>query len=853
VVDFNKLRAMGAQTVVIDPIEMFERRPKPPGIGGLYASQADVLKAWHGRRNERDTVIKLQTGGGKTLVGLLIGQSLMVERQGPVAYVCPTLQLVDQTMAKATDYSIPVVRYETQQRGTFPDAFLNGQSILVCGYQALFNGLSRFGLRGGSKEIVRPVGMILDDAHVAFSAVRDAYTLRVTREKDPDGYAELTTMFRKDFEEIGRVGTFDDIIDERCDGPLVASDIAILEVPYWAWKERLEQVRTVLRRASKDASYKFAWPFVRDVLETCHCLVGHDAVSITPLLPAVDMIPAFAECPRRVFMSATIADDSAIIRSFDADRTSVATPISSASLAGVSERMILAPELTAMPARDVRQILDRFVTGIATRAQTGIVILTPSAVEARRWANVATFADTPTKVADAVTGLQTDAAHGPVVFANRYDGIDLPGAACRVLIVWDLPRGVSEYDLYRSTVFADSTAINSELAGRIEQGMGRGARGGGDYCVVIVAGGNLTARLSRKSNQRLLTSSTRAQVEMGLGISKAIVDEHGFRDTVAQCLDRDREWTQYHAEMLASLAPADPVDTEQLSLASAERGAYHSMREGHYEKAIALLTTFAATPHIDRRVKGWLQQLAARAAFLRGDAVRARDLQQQAHANNPELLRQKADQPYEPLATPKKQAVMIVGRMTDYTVPRGYLVAFDDTVAHLVATASANQFEQALAELGAVIGFEVDRPDHRIRQGPDVLWLTDDGIGFVIEAKSRKKPTNPLTKEEHGQLLNSAAWFAQYYPTYAPIRLVVHPNDTVTASVPVDGSYVLTLTRLHDLAANARTLLADLCSISAPTDEVVARCDQLLDTLPVRPHMIVDHYLAPFTRDEPAV
>jgi replicative superfamily II helicase len=47
------------------------------GFNDLYTSQADVLKTWFNDRNARDVIIKLHTGGGKTLVGLLMAQSTL--------------------------------------------------------------------------------------------------------------------------------------------------------------------------------------------------------------------------------------------------------------------------------------------------------------------------------------------------------------------------------------------------------------------------------------------------------------------------------------------------------------------------------------------------------------------------------------------------------------------------------------------------------------------------------------------------------------------------------------------------------------------------------------------------------
>ena len=75
-VDFEKLRTK-KKTKAIEPSEIFRRLPKPPGINDLYTSQAEVLQTWFACRKERDIVLKLHTGSGKTLVGLLVVQSTL--------------------------------------------------------------------------------------------------------------------------------------------------------------------------------------------------------------------------------------------------------------------------------------------------------------------------------------------------------------------------------------------------------------------------------------------------------------------------------------------------------------------------------------------------------------------------------------------------------------------------------------------------------------------------------------------------------------------------------------------------------------------------------------------------------
>ena len=225
-VDFKKLRSSKAKISVTDPIEIFRRLPKPPGITDLYTSQAHVLEEWFRRREEQDLVIKLHTGGGKTLVGLLIAQSILNEKHEPVVYLSPTVQLVEQTIDKARQYGISAVPYIKGE--DFPDDFLSGRCVLICAYQALFNGMSRFGAPGSTRPTLKVAGIILDDAHVSFSTIRDSYTLRIDNGTDKESYKVLTNIFRNDFAEIGKEGTFDDIVS-RNDASILENTLLELE------------------------------------------------------------------------------------------------------------------------------------------------------------------------------------------------------------------------------------------------------------------------------------------------------------------------------------------------------------------------------------------------------------------------------------------------------------------------------------------------------------------------------------------------------------------------------------------------------------------------------------------------
>ncbi|WP_366203872.1 DEAD/DEAH box helicase [Bacillus safensis] len=831
-VDFKKLKSKKIKPKSIEPTEIFRRLPKPDGINDLYTSQTEILKKWFDSRDDEDVVLKLHTGGGKTLVGLLIAQSTQNETGEPVLYLTPTTQLVQQTIEKAEQLGISAVPYVKGK--PLNNDFVNGKAIMVATYKALFNGKSKFGIRGEAN-LQKVAAVILDDAHAAFSVVRDSFTLNVKTEDNHSRYSELVDIFRKAFKEIDKLGTLEDIVS--------GSDYSTLEVPYWAWHEQLDSVREQLKNES--AKYSLVWPLLRDKLHLCHALISKEAFTITPILPFVNVFPTFSEAPRKIYMSATIADDSELIRTFDANPDSVKNAFQSRSLAGISERMILIPELMSFDFK--QEFSEAIIKWAADKKEVGSIVLVSSDEAAKAWSDVATVAKGAREVERLVIQLQEGKIRGPVVFANRYDGIDLPGDSCRILLMNGLPAGTSNYELFRASALYGGTTITSVLAQRIEQGIGRGARGSGDHCVILLVGSDISSWVSKDSNFQFFTNATRAQLNIGIEVSKEIKSARDLVETIQRSIDRDKEWTEYHAETLAELVDEEASNHFHLKQASIERKALNLWNDGYHENAIAKLEQVVNSgkqiPEIQMR--GWFQQLAARIADRWGNTERALDLQRQAFANNRNLIRPKITPPYIPLSVSSSQARAIAQKIGGYRLRQGYLQSFEEVVANLHQDATANRFEQALCELATMIGLSSERHDVD-GEGPDVLWLLPERVGFVIEAKSRKKEKNALTKEQHGQLLVAAEWFSNEYPEYTCVRVSVHPQNYATRSAIASATHALTYEKLMSLVSDARSLLYSLSKSQLDTQMLEAECNRLLENSNLRSDRIANNYLIPF-------
>lgn len=123
-------------------------------------------------------------------------------------------------------------------------------------------------------------------------------------------------------------------------------------------------------------------------------------------------------------MSATIADDSELVRSFNISIDSLKNQLKSNSLAGISERMILIPEL--MPFQfNIDDTIKKVVNWLSENKKK-VLILTPSTLQSEKWRDVSKIPKNNSEVDTFIKELINGTSDTPLTLINRYDGIDLP-------------------------------------------------------------------------------------------------------------------------------------------------------------------------------------------------------------------------------------------------------------------------------------------------------------------------------------------------------------------------------------------------------------------------------------------
>ena len=270
---------------------------KAPGYGYPRDVQSEVWKKWFDIRNEKNVILKMNTGSGKTVVGLIMLQSCLNEEKGPAIYVVPDNYLVKQVIDEAKRLGISA----TEDKDDY--SYSNSKAILVTSIQTIVNGYSYFGMREGGNY---PIGsIIIDDVHACMDKIISQFMIKIDAESD--AYKELIAIFSSSLKDYNPKNYIDIVEMKDCRKKML--------VPYWEWQRQQDNIYRILTKYdnSKNSAIYFGLPLIERSLETCDCIITASAIEISPKGIDLDKISSLEEASRRIYMSATLADDSVFV------------------------------------------------------------------------------------------------------------------------------------------------------------------------------------------------------------------------------------------------------------------------------------------------------------------------------------------------------------------------------------------------------------------------------------------------------------------------------------------------------------------------------------------------------------
>jgi replicative superfamily II helicase len=764
-VDFGKRLAQKHAAKLLEPTKIYDSLDRASDKGPLRPAQLAILNDWHSSlRQQQDIIVKLHTGQGKTLIGLLMLQSKLNENGQPALYLCPNNFLVNQTCFQAKLFGVAYCSAEDD----LPADFTEGKSILITSVHKLFNGLTKFRLEPQSI----PVSTVLmDDCHACIDVIRDCFTIRLQR--DDAVYQQLLALFQEALEFQG-AGTQIDIKNGNAD--------AFSPVPYWSWKDKQPEILSILGKNTNHPPIKFAWQLLKNSLEYCQCIISGGILEISPYLPPLEKFGSYYKASHRIFMSATVTDDSFLVKGLRLAAETIQKPLVFKDEKWSGEKMVLIPSMIHEGL--TRSLVITALAGHTPGRKYGVVALVPSFKTADSWKAQGAIVAKKDTIESEIEKLRKGKLENTLVIANRYDGIDLPDETCRILIMDSKPYSDNLSDRYNEWCRPTSEAIAIRTARTIEQGLGRSVRGEKDYSVIVFLGAELVKIIRNQASRKYLSNQTRQQIEIGLEIAEMAKEDNKdktgpldvFGNLIGQCLKRDPNWKAFYIEKMDAI-PQNAVALNALHVFSLELDAETQFQQGHPQEAIKIVQRIVDEHTDDEGDRSWYLQEMARYMVV-FDQTKANGLQVAAHAKNHFLLKPRSGMRVDRLEISQKRMANIISWIAIFEDYEEMSHSIEDTLARLEFGTKADRFELGFHELGKAMGFRCERPDKEWKEGPDNLWGIQDSQYLLVECKSEVLlDRTEIHKNETGQMNNSCAWFADNYSGASATRLMIIPTN----------------------------------------------------------------------------
>lgn len=540
-------------------------------------------------------------------------------------------------------------------------------------------------------------------------------------------------------------------------------------------------------------------------------------------------------------MSATLADDSILVSHYNVNHEIINEAITPTNCDDIGDRMILVPQeinpdITDDQLKGYYQELSK---------SHNVVVLVPSIYRASFWEDVADKIIRAKELHEGVEELKTKHV-GLVVIINKYDGIDLPKSACRVLIIDGLPDVRRKIDKIEQSILQGSEELLTKTVQRIEQGMGRGVRSKEDYCVVFLMGRSLVDKLYVEDALSKFTPATKAQITLSENLSKQIrgkgLDE--LKQVVNYSLTRNTDWVKASKGALVHIK-YNPL-TQISETVIKEREAFNYAAKKNYPKASEIMLD-VVNKQSNIRVKGYLKQkLAEYINFY--DEVESQQTLMSAVDDNNQVLHPIEGIRYSKLVVSNHdQAREIVGYIKNkFGEPNKYILSINRLVEQLVFMPdTSSTFEQAVKELASYLGFKGQRPEAEFNKGPDVLWAVGNLKYFVIECKNGAV-VDSISKQYCNQLNGSVNWFYKKYDhTCQLVPILIHPSHKFDYSASPHQD--IRIMQENKLALLKENLLQFAKSVATDPYNIM-KIDELLNNYGFKENQFIQKYTVKYTQ-----
>jgi hypothetical protein len=555
------------------PALLFRDLQRDPNVKFLWDHQARLLEEYHqAHLKTSDLAVELPTGSGKTLVALLIAEFRRRSFGERVVFLCPTRQLCSQVAAQTQSYGLRPALLVGPQKSYDPavfSAYQQAKAIAITTYSGVFNA---------KPEIDDAQLIICDDAHAAENYVSSPWTVTINRRKDNDAFQALFGIIRPELSDnvLQRIETFE---------PAHRSSLVELISPISLYNY-YSRVRQALNDLDRGKDWGYAWRRIVDHLEACSVYCSAEEFEIRPVVAPTLTHAAFASAKQRLYMSATLGEDGDTERAFGVEKIEQLPIPKGWDKRGTGRRLVLFPGYGA----DDDETWETVVSLINETSRA--LVLVPDDRVKERVTEKLKDEFPILGAADIEGSLQPFTGHaGKVVLimANRWEGTDLPGDACRLLIMVGLPAGAGLQERFLMERLGAVSQLRDRLRTRVTQAIGRCTRDEADFSIVLMLGNDLLKWCCTSANIRGMHPELQAEIDFGLENSEDRSSDD-FVELARDFLSKSADWRQAEDAIVAKrnslTRVADDTAAELRNAAPAEIAFVYRMWNGEFDSAL---------------------------------------------------------------------------------------------------------------------------------------------------------------------------------------------------------------------------------------------------------------------------
>jgi hypothetical protein len=512
------------------PQEMYKDYKKRAIQGTLDYQSKMIDNYMHQAFDKKDVALELPTGSGKTLIGLLIGEYRRRKNKEKIVYLCPNNQLVNQVVEKAySTYGIKVHGFTGRIVDYSPEAtsaYNRAETIAVTNYSSLFNNNSFF----DGADI-----LIFDDAHSSENYISSHWSLEISRFNNHELYRSLVECLKG---ELGSTN-YNRMIN---DTPMAEDSFWTDKLPSVKFLEKIPELIPVIDAQVANNNLRYPWTNIKDNLHACNMYISWSSILIRPYIPPTLTHSPFSSAKQRIYMSATLGESGELERITGVRKIYRLPIVSDWDKKSIGRKFFIFPN-ASFPAKENPTILLKVNEKVA---RTLMLVQDDKSAS-----NLKDFIEKETKTKvflskDIENGTDefVSSDNGIAILANRYDGIDMDGDKCHMLVLGNLQSATHLQEKFLTSRMAASILFNERIRTRIIQAIGRCTRSDVDYAAVCVFGNDLETALLSPKNIVNYPPELRAELEFGYEQSTGHDNLESLIEFLGLFLQQGEEWEE---------------------------------------------------------------------------------------------------------------------------------------------------------------------------------------------------------------------------------------------------------------------------------------------------------------------